>query len=173
MSWSQWQVDGITSGFKAIGSFIAQSRQAKSDKAWQKYNNTMTNLQNAVNQNNININQNMAIERQVRESYNLRVAKYQTESTAEVAAAAVGAEGNSVDMVMRDISTNEARAQSQLKTDTNYQMVGFDNQRQSSQMQTAMQTDYTQIPTPNLAQSLLDWGSKNATGYWNSKKLGK
>lgn len=173
MSWSQWQVDGIMGGFKAVGSFITQRRQAKADEAWQKYNNAMTRLQGAMNENNINVNQNMAVERQVRESYNLRMAKYQTESKAEVASAALGAEGNSVDMVMRDINMNEARMQEQMRTDMNYQMVGFDNQRKASAMQTAMQIDYTQIPKPSLAQSLLNWGAETATGWWESKKLNK
>lgn len=173
MSWSQWQVNGAVGGMQAIGNYIVQRRQAKSDLAWQKYNNTMTRLQGAINQNNINTNQNMAVERQVRETYNLRLAKYQTESKAEVASAALGAEGNSVDMVMRDINMNEARMQEQMRTDMNYQMVGFNNQRQSSAMQTEMQIDYTQIPKPSLAQSLLDWGAKTSIGWWESNKLGK
>lgn len=171
--WADWQVNGITGGLKAVGSFILQSRQAKSDRKWQEYNNKMTRLQDGVNQNNINLNQNMAVERQVREQYQLRMAEYQTSSKAEAAAAAVGAEGNSVDKVLLEISQNESRAQASMRTDMNYQMVGFQNQRQSSALQTAMQIDYTQIPKPNLAQSLLSWGADTAAGWWQSTKLGK
>lgn len=171
MAWADWQINGVVGGFKAIGTYIQQSRQAKSDKKWQEYNNKMIRIQDGINQNNITINQNMAIERQVRESYQLRQAEYQTESAATAAAAAVGAEGNSVDKVLLQVSQNEARMQSQLKTDMNYQKVNFDNQRQSSTMQTMMQIDYTQIPKPNLAQSLLSWGSETANNWWKSTKL--
>jgi len=169
MSWAEWQINGVVGGFKAVGSFIQQSRQAKSDRAWQKYNNKMTRLQNAVNQNSITTNQNMALERKVRESFNLRAAKYQTQGKAEVASGALGVEGNSVDMVMRDIKQNESRMQQQLEKDFEYQAMGFDQQRQSSAMQTEMQIDRRQIPTPNIAQSLLQWGAETSNDWWKSK----
>lgn len=170
MAWSEFAINGIVGGAQAIGSYLIQSKQAKSQKKWQEYNNKMTRLQDGVNQNNITTNQNMAVERQVRESYNLRIAEYQTEAKAEVAAAAVGAEGNSVDMVLRDISTNETRAQSALKRDLNYQMIGYQNQRQASALQTQLQIDNTQIPKPNLAASLLQWGGGVAVDYWKSTR---
>ena len=169
MSWAEWQINGAVGGMQAVGSFIQKSRQAKSDRAWQKYNNTMTRIQNGVNQNNITTNQNMALERKVRESFNLRVAKYQTEAKAEVAAAAVGAEGNSVDMVMRDIQQNESRMQANLDKDFEYQRAGFQQQRQSSALQTEMQIDYRQIPKPSIAQDLLKWGAETGTEWWKSK----
>lgn len=167
--WADWQINGVVGGFQAIGTYIQQSRKAKNDRKWQAYNNAMTRMQDGLNQSNINTNQNMAVERQVRESYALRVAEYQTSSKAEAAAAAVGAEGNSVDKVLLEVSNNEARMQQQLRTDMNYQMVGFQNQRQSSALQTQMQLDFTQIPKPNLASSLLSWGADTMKGWWESK----
>lgn len=153
--WSDMTVQGALSGFKAIGSYIQSARQYKSDKAWQKYNNTMTRLQNAQNQNNLTANEGMLIERKVRESYALRVSEYKTKASATVAAAAVGAEGGSVDQVLLDISRNEARAQNELETDINYQIQGIRNQQQASNLQTEMQIDYTTLPKPNLASTLL------------------
>lgn len=170
MAWAETAINGIVGGAQAIGTYLIQSRQAKSNKKWQEYNNKMVRIQDAVNQNNITTNQNMAVERQVRESYNLRVAEYQTEAKATVAAAAVGAEGNSVDMVLRDISQNEARAQSALKTDLNYQMIGWQGQREASARQMQMQIDNTQIPKPNIAASLLSWGGGVAVDWWKSNQ---
>ncbi len=155
--WSDMQVQGALSGFKAIGSYIVSSREYKSKKAWQAYNNAMTRLQNAQNQNNLTYNEGQLIERKVRESYALRVSEYKTAASATVAAAAVGAEGNSVDMVLLDIGRNEARAQNELRTDFNYQVQGIRNQQQASNLQTEMQIDHTFIPKPNIAQSLLGW----------------
>lgn len=169
MAWSEWQINAGVSGIKAIGSFIQQSRQAANDKAWQKYNNAMVNIQDKVNQNNITTNQNMAVERQVREKFALNAAKYQTEAKAEVASAAMGVEGNSVDMVMRDIASNESRMQSQLDVDMNYQLVGFKQQRKASALQATMAMDHTQIPKPNFAQSLLEWGAGVANDLWSDK----
>lgn len=169
MSWSDIQVTGLLGLGKGIGSYIVQSRQAKSDKKWKAYNNKMTQLQNAVNQDNITINENMAVERNVREQYALRLSAYKTNASATVAAAAVGAEGNSVDRVMADLARNESRAQTALARDFKFQMQGFSAQRDSSRMQTAMQMDYTQIPKPNLAATLLETSADTVSKWWESK----
>lgn len=169
MSWSDIQVTGLLGLGKGIGSYIVQARQAKSDKKWKAYNNKMTQLQNAVNQDNITINENMAVERNVREQYALRLSAYKTNASATVAAAAVGAEGNSVDRVMADLARNESRAQTTLARDFKFQMQGFNAQRDSSRMQTAMQMDYTQIPKPNLAATLLETSADAASKWWESK----
>lgn len=167
--WADWQVQGVLGGFKAIGGFIQQSRQAKVDRAWQKYNNKLTNLQNATNQNNITTNENMAVERNVRERYAIAQSEYQTLGAATAAAGALGAEGNSVDLVLKDISRNAARQQAALKKDFEYSMIGYANQREASSMQTQMQLDYTQIPQPNIAQALLSWGSDTSMKWIESK----
>ena len=169
MAWSDKAVTGVLGLGKGLGSYIVQSRKAKADRQWQKYNNKLTQLQNAVNQDNITINENMAVERNVREQYALRLSAYKTNASATVAAAAVGAEGNSVDRVMADLARNESRAQTTLARDFKFQMQGFNAQRESSRMQTAMQIDYTQIPKPNLAASLLDVASDTASKWWEAK----
>lgn len=171
MAWANWQVQGAMTGIKEVGSFILKSRQAKSDRAWQKYNNAMTRIQNATNQNALTANEGMLVERTVRERFNTDLSAYKTKASGVVAAAAVGAEGNSVERVLAEVEHNRARAQSGITTDLNYQQQGIAQQRASSNMQTEMQIDYTQIPKPNFASSLLDWGANTTMKWWESKKI--
>jgi hypothetical protein len=169
MAWADWEVQGVLGGFKAVGGFIQQSRAAASQKAWQKYNNALTQMQNAQNQNNITANEGMAVERNVRDRYAITQSEYKTQGQAIAASGAVGAEGNSVDLVLKEVSRNAQRAQDQLANDFDYSMLGYANQRQASDLQTQMQLDHTQIPSPNLATSLLSWGS-DTLGKWADSK---
>ncbi len=168
--WADWQIQGALGGFKAIGSFIQQQRQAKADKAWQAYNNKLVNLQNAQNQNNITVNENMAVERNVRERFQISQSEYKTTGEAVAAAGALGAEGNSVDLVLKDISRNAGRAMAASQNDFEYSMLSYSKQKEASSFQTAMQYDYTQIPSPNIATSLLSWGA-DTTSKWIDSKL--
>lgn len=167
--WTDFQAQSFLGGIKAVGSYIVASRQARADRAWQKFNNTMTRLQDARNQNALTVNENMLVERSVRESFALSESAYKTQGAATAAAAAVGAEGNSVDRVMLDLQRNETRAQQALATDFEYQAMGIQQQREASHFQTEMQIDYKQIPKPNIAQSLLEFGGQTAVNWWESK----
>lgn len=169
--WTDAQAQGALSAFKHIGSFIVASRQAKADRAWQAYNNAMTRLQNAQNQNNITINENLLVERQIRESFNIDKSKYKTSAEVTVAAAAVGAEGNSVDLVLQEVSKNASNAQATLARDFETQALVLSQQREASNLQTEMQIDYTQIPKPNILRGLLDWGADFSTQLWGNKRL--
>ena len=157
--WSDMAAQGGLSAFKAIGSYITAKRQAKSDKLWQDYNNKLTRMQDAMNQNALTTNENMLRERSMRDKYNVEISKYKTQASAEVASAAVGAEGNSVDLVMLEISQNAARASKAIDQDADYQYQGIQQQRLSSKMQTEMQIDYTQIVKPSIAAAVMGWGA--------------
>lgn len=167
--WSNFGVQTALSGFKAVGSFITAAAEAKSARKWQAYNNAMTRLQNAQNQNNLTANEGMLIERTTREAYNIRVSEYKTKSSAIVAAAAVGTEGNSVDAVLTDIGRNAAKATSALITDTNYQVQGIRDQQRSSNLQMEMQLDQRSIPSPSIASSLLSFGAEVGTKWYEDK----
>lgn len=167
--WTDFQLQAGLSGMKAVGSFIVKSRQYKSDKAWQQYNNKMTRLQNAQNQNNLTANEGMLIERTVREKHNIALSEYKTKASATVAAAAVGAEGNSVDMVLMDIGRNADRAEARIATDFRYSIESIRNQQDASNLQTEMQIDYTSLPKPNLASSLLDFGAQTGMRWWENQ----
>lgn len=164
-----WVDQSVLGGFKSVGSFITRSRQAKADKAWQRYNNALARMQNANNQNNITINQGLAAERLTRERFAVQTSSYQTQASAEVAAGAIGAEGNSVDLVMLDIRRNAERAQQQLTRGFEETILMTQEQRRASNLQTEMQIDYTQIPKPNIAQDLMQWGADSVGKWWESK----
>lgn len=167
--WADWQGQAALGGFKAVGSYILRSRQAKADKLWQKYNNAMTNMQNAQNQNNITINENLLAERQVRAKYAVEQSAYQTEGSAEMAAAVIGAEGNSVNRTLAQIQKNATREQNMLDRDFEIQGQQLAEQRMASDFQTEMQLDRKQIPTPNIASDLLNFAGDTGMKWWSSK----
>lgn len=158
--WTDTGTQAALGGFKALGGYIAAKRQAKADKAWQDYNNKLTRMQDAMNQNAITVNENILEERVTRDKYNIEVSKYRTQAESEVAAAAIGAEGNSVDLALLEISQNAARAQHEIEVDADYQFQGYQQQRLSSRMQTEMQLDYKQIVKPSIASAVFGWGAE-------------
>lgn len=167
--WSDWAVQGTLGGMKTLGSFILRSRQAKADKAWQKYNNALTRMQNAQNQNAITINEGLLVERRVRAEFAVRQSAYQTEGQAEMAAAAIGAEGNNVERVLLQIKKNESRELANIAGDFDAQALQLAEQRVASNFQTEMQIDRTQIPKPNIASDLLTSFGDVSMKFWESK----
>ena len=94
---------------KGIASFISASQQAKSQKAWAKYENTMRALQAAEANNNITAN--IVEERSAETAAKLIVQgnALKASASAEVSAATVGASGGSVEATLFDIGRNEAK----------------------------------------------------------------
>lgn len=169
MAWADWQGQAVLGGFKAVGSYFLQSRQAKADKAWQRYNNALTRMQNAQNQDAITINETLLQERTIRAKYAIEQSAYRTSGEAEMAAAAVGAEGNSVSRALAQIQKNATREQNQIDRDFEAQALQLAEQRTASNFQTEMQIDYRQIPKPNIASSLLSFGADTGMKWWESK----
>lgn len=169
MSWADWQIQGALGGMKAVGSFILRSRQAKADRAWQAYNNALTRMQNAQNQNAITMNETLLAERNVRAKYAVQQSSYATQGQAEMAAAAIGAEGNNVQRVLLQIKKNESRELAALDRDFDAQALQLAEQRNASDLQTEMQIDYRQIPKPNIASDLLNLAGDTGMKWWESK----
>jgi hypothetical protein len=163
--WSDLVVSGLSGAIKAGADYISASQDAKSKKAWQKWRNDMLKLSNANNQNAITTNELMTEDRYAEQRWQIRRQTYITAAEAESNAAAQETGGRSVNMTMFDIERNSAFAQSALQNDLEAQYVSFDQQRQNSAFQTAMQTDYTSIPTPSLATAALGFGAKMLTKY--------
>lgn len=155
MSFGAMEMMGTGSILTNIGSYITASKKAESDRKWQDYTNKMTRLINAQNQNSLTTNENMMHERQQVSRMNVAKSEYSTEASAEVAAAATGTVGRSVNMVLFDIARNAAGARSRIDRDENFQEAQIDNQRQQSEMQTAQQIDTRYIPDPNPATAML------------------
>lgn len=157
MSWADLAIGGAQS----VGSYIVQMAEAKNKRAWQKYNNAMVMLQRGQNQNTLTDNENMARERTQEEAFLIRRSEYITKASAEVAAAATGTTGRSVNMVMFDIGRNAAVADRDRQRDFQLQQLGTDNARRQTELQAKMSLDLTDIPNPNPFSAALGFMSNN------------
>jgi hypothetical protein len=160
---------GISSGIGAIGSYIAAQKKAESDRKWQEYNNKMTRLQDAQNQNSITTNENMRKERKAQQLFQVQKAENSTVASAEVSAASTGTIGRSVDMVLYDVHRNAAVTREQIEKDDRNQDAVTDNQRMSSALQTELQIDKRQIQDPSTASLLLGLGTAGVSMLRTSK----
>lgn len=148
----------LQAGLKAadgITSFITANRDAKYRKKLQEYNNAMTMLANAQNQNAITTNQNAAVERSVMEQFNIERSRYTTIAQAEVSAAASDTAGRSVNQTLYQIERSAEEADGNRMADLEMQLAGFQQQRLNSSMQANQQIDYSFIPRPNPVTSML------------------
>lgn len=152
-------ISGITDMFSTLGSYISASKKAKSDRKWQKYNNQLTQMQNAMNQNSITTNRLMARERTFNQKQQIDKSEKATYASAEAAAAASGTIGRSVNMVLFDINRNAATARGAADRDYQYQDMQQVNQSLSSQFDTATQLDLREITGPSAASLLFGIGN--------------
>ena len=156
-----WQ--GGFQALQAFGSYIAANKKAAADRKWQAYNNKMTRLQDAQNQNAITTNELMRKERKQEQLINIQKQERETLASAEVSAAASGTIGRSVNMVLFDINRNAAAARGAVERDDQYQDVVTDNQRMQSAMQTELQMDLRQITGGSASSLMLGLGSALVT----------
>ena len=159
MAFGADSMSAIFSGLSSIGSYIAARQQAESDRQWQEYNNKMTRIQDAQNQNAITANANMRREREHAQLMQIDKSEKATLATAEVSAAASGTIGRSVNMVLFDINRNAANARGALAKDSDMQDVQDQNQRMQSAMQSEMELDLRYITNPSPASLLLGLGT--------------
>jgi hypothetical protein len=146
----------------SANSYKAAKRQAAAQQAWQDYSNTMTNLSNGINQNAITQNEILANEASANNAVGIQKAGLISAAHAEVAAAAAGVKGRSVNQairsVQRSIATQEYDRQISLKNAN----AAFDQQRLQSAMGASMQQDYSYIPKPSGASYFLNALSNTA-----------
>lgn len=146
-------------------SYKADKAQAKAQRAWQAYSNTMTRLSDAVNQNSITTNQLMAQDTFASQALELRKESFITQAKVETAAASAGVKGRSVTQTMFGVQRNAAQRESERAIQFQNTMLGFDAQRQNSTMTAAMNMDYSYIPKPKAATYFLNAASKSISGF--------
>lgn len=151
------------SGVKQLVAYSDDSSQSILDEKWRKYNNAMVSIQDAGNQNNITTNENLSREKAQRDKYAIRTSAYKTAASVEVAAAASGTGGRSLDIAMFDVGRSEALALDAVNRDVTVQFLQYDNQRQGSAMQARMAHDFRAPNTPNPATYLLGFASDVAS----------
>lgn len=157
--WADMALNGGLSALRLGTSFLNAKKDAESKKAWQAYKNTMLQLTDANNQNILTTNENIARADSVQQAFQIERSEYLTSAQAEVAAAASGTEGRSVNAVMFDVERNATMAQSKRKRDLEARYLQIDNQRTQSSFQAAMQVDYSPIPEPNPATYMLNFAT--------------
>ena len=152
-------VSGVADIASTLGSYITASKKAKSDRKWQKYNNQLTNMQNAQNQNSITTNRLLIRERTFNQEQQIYKSEKATYASAEASAAASGTIGRSVNMVLFDINRNAASARAANDLDAQYQDMQQVDQSISSQLQTYMQMDLRKITGPSASSLLFGMSS--------------
>lgn len=157
MAWSDMHGNIGVAGIKAVTSFIAASKKAKADRLWQDYNNKMTRLADAMNQNSLTTNEILARRRAAIEVDALRKSGLATAAKVEVSAAAADTVGRTVNMQIFDAARNTARAVKARQDDLEAQQLQFNAQRNSSRMQMETQIDHSVIPSPSPISALLDF----------------
>lgn len=146
-------------------SYKADKAQAKAQRAWQAYSNTMTRLSDSVNQNAVTTNQLMAQDAFASQALDLRKESFITQAKVETAAAAAGVKGRSVTQTMFSVQRNAANREAERAQQFQNTMLAFDQQRQNSTMTAAMNMDYSYIPKPKAATYFLNAAQKSM-GYF-------
>ncbi len=157
--WSDLSTNYLTAGVSQLTSFIAASKKAKADKKWKDYNDKMTRLQDALNQNSITENELQAARREQAQEINIRKSGMQTEASIEASAAAAGVKGRSVNAALFDSKRNVANASQMNKEETEAQMAGFAQARTSSALSADLQINKATIPEPNPTTYMLGFAA--------------
>lgn len=159
-----WMQMGMNA-LNGLSGFIQSSREAKYRRKVQEYNNAMTRLANAQNQNAVTTNQNMAVERSLAQQFEIERSEYVTLGRAETAAAAADTEGRSVNQTMYQIHRSADEAESKRQADLQSQLAQFTQQRKNSALQQQQQLDYSYIPSPNPVTAMLGIAGNMAKTY--------
>lgn len=167
-----WLQAGM-SVLNGISGFIQSSREAKYRKKLQEYNNAMTRLANAQNQNAITTNQNMAVERSLAQQFEIERSEYVTLGKAETAAAAADTAGRSVNQTLYQVQRSADEAESKRQADLQSQLAQYTQQRKNSALQQQQQLDFSYIPSPSPVTAMLGIAGNLAKTYqrYNPKML--
>lgn len=145
----------------------ADEAQYKANIKWQKYRNTMVHLSNAMNQNTITNNEIISNQAFADQALVIKKGSILGQARAEVAAAAAGVKGRSVNQTMFDIQRNAGIQEAQRQQSLKNSQLAFDQQRLNSAMSDKMQQDYTYFPKPNPAAYYLKAAESSFNSYMN------
>lgn len=157
--------EAISAGLNLLGAgfqFLGAKREAATRRAWQEYNNKLTYLSNAMNQNAITENEILAQQAAADQALINKRGSIQAEGATEVSAAAAGVAGNSVNQALVDVARTSAMVESRRQIQYNNALLAFDQQRKQSSFSAFMQQDRSVIPEPNIGTALLGALSKSA-----------
>lgn len=167
MAWSQFAMEAGGSALQHGLSFITAQREAKSRKRWQDFRNRMLRFANAEQQNTITLNERMTIQRSAMEAKAIKDSARLTGASTAVAAAAAGVSGRSVVQTMNQVRRNASMAEQRRELDLRQQLLGYQTQRESMNMQVVQQTEYDPIPKPTGAAQLMGF-AQDLGGLWDT-----
>jgi hypothetical protein len=170
-----WYLQAAKMGLNFLSagmSYNADKERSKAQQAWQAYSNTMVSLSDAVNQNAITKNEILANEAFADQAIQNQKSGLISEAHVEVAAAAAGVKGRSVNQAMLDVQRNTANQEYQRQRSLRNANLAFDQQRLQSGLSAKMQTDSSYIPTPSGSSYFLNALSSSMSGTGFSDLFG-
>ena len=138
-----------------LGDFATTSIQAKMQEAQRAFQNHMSDLSAARSKNAITTNEVRTQDAAVRADVQIQKIALSDQANAEVAAAAAGTAGNSVDMVMSDLRASAGGASYANRRNANQQMIEMGAQRQSVAIAQVTNKNIQIIPKPSIGSLLL------------------
>lgn len=136
----------------------ADKTESKLNRAWQKYSNTMIELSHSTSANAITTNEILSQHAFADQALVGKKTSILTQAKVEVAAAAAGVKGRSVNQAMFDVQRNAGAREAERQRSLSNANLAFDQQRLMGRMSANMQKDYSPIPKPNAASYYLNAG---------------
>lgn len=148
-----------------VSDYYIQSQQAKMQEAAREHANVMRGIAAGQEQNAVSRQKVALRDATQRVAAEQKIAHLQDRGSAEVAAAAAGVAGGSVDQVMRQIERNALKAQSDRKTSYNNQNAALDQETVNIELRRITGEDISVIQKPNPALTLLGLGTSLINTY--------
>lgn len=158
-------LSGLNSAFGAASSFYIQKQQAKMQESAREHANVMRGLAAGQEQNAVSRQSTALRDATQRVALEQEIASLQDKGSAEVAAAAAGVAGGSVDQVMRNIKRQALVAQANRKLSYNNQAAALDQERVNIELRRITGEDISVIQKPSAATALLGLGTSLVQSY--------
>lgn len=139
----------------AWGQYQSASISAGLQTKIQEYRNTMTALKSAQASNAITSNEIRTRDDAILLDTDIQKQAIEDQGAAAVAAGAAGVDGNSVEMVARNLKASAATASYRVQREEKQRQAGFRSQRTTLAINAAMNKDVTVIPKPSIGSMLL------------------
>jgi hypothetical protein len=169
MSWFDFGLSVGVDLLKAGFGYQAAKKEAKIQKQWQEYHNTMVRLADAQNQNAITANRSMAHDASAAKAFAIDRSEMVTEGAVEVSAASMGVTGRSVNMAIFDVQRNAAYAQQARIDDLKMQDNQFNQQRRQSAFSAVQNMDFSPIKQPNIGDYISGFAT-DLSKLWSANK---
>lgn len=164
MAWWMFAAQMGMSLLQQGSSYGAAAAEARARRKLQEYNNKMSRISDALNQNAITTNVTKAIQASSRAAIALQDQVREITAAADVQAASTGTVGRSVDMVMNEISRGAAQQEYTRQEDLKAYFLQADQQRKQSALSAKLNQDNSYIPKPSAASALFNVGM-DAMGF--------